>query len=119
MACTWKLRAVLADRCGITSATALKARLEVTAGVKLSLQSVAILFNRSPNAIRFQTMQALCDATGLQLSDFCEVVPDAPVVCKPAKPLYRSRRSGNELTKGFPSPRAFYGSKPFEGYRHK
>ena len=32
--------------------------------------------NGKPNALRLQTIQALCNALDCQLSDFCEVLPD-------------------------------------------
>lgn len=115
----WTLRAVLAERCGIHSATALKARLETNAGVKLSLQSLTVLLNKSPNAIRFQTIQAVCTATGLSLSDFCEVLPDAPVAGNPPARIYGSRSSGRATKLQFPPPRAFYGKKHLKGYEHK
>ncbi len=107
MAITWKLRKVLAEKCGVGSATALQALLEKNAGVKLSLQSLTVPLNRTPKAIRFQTMQAVCNATGLKLSEFCEVVPEVMVARPLPKPLYHSRKPAIEL--GFPSPRDYYG----------
>lgn len=115
----WTLRAVLAEKCGIHSATALKARLEANAGVQLSLQSLTVLLNTSPNAIRFQTIQAVCTATGLRLSDFCEVLPDAPVAGTSPKRLYHSRSAERPTKLEFPSPRDFYGKRHLKGYKFK
>jgi DNA-binding Xre family transcriptional regulator len=116
MALTWKLREVLADRCGIHSATALGKLLEGTAGVKMSLESLSQQINGHPAAVRFQTIQAICTATGLKLSDFCEVSPDAPAICNTAKPLYSvTRKSGKARILGFPSPRDFYQPKRLKG----
>jgi DNA-binding Xre family transcriptional regulator len=116
MACNWKLRAVLADKCGIGSATALKKRLEKSAGVKLSLQSVSVLLKKRPDAIRFQTIQALCNATDLKLSDFCEVLPEVLEPCFAPKSLYGRGQQSKPAGQGFPAPRDFYKPKRQERF---
>ncbi len=115
----WTLRAVLAEKCGIHSATALKARLEAKAGVQLSLQSLTVLLNTSPNAIRFQTIQAVCTATGLRLSDFCEVLPDPPAAGASPRRLYHTRSADRPPQLEFPSPRALHGKRHWKGYKFK
>jgi hypothetical protein len=44
--------------------------------VQLSNQAISALINGKPNALRLQTIQALCNALHYKLSDFCEVLPD-------------------------------------------
>ena len=66
----------------------LQALLAEKAGVQLSLQAVSALINGKPNALRVQTIQALCNALNCKLSDFCEVCPTARA---------SSRNSGRSL----------------------
>jgi DNA-binding Xre family transcriptional regulator len=54
----------------------LQALLAEKAGVQLSNQAISALINGQPNALRLQTIQALCNAVDYKLSDFCEVLPD-------------------------------------------
>jgi DNA-binding Xre family transcriptional regulator len=107
MAFRWELQQVLAARCGIATATALQ-KLMAEAGVTLSLESTSALLRSSPMAIRFRTMQALCNATRLKLSDFCEVSPEEVDQQNAPTPLYRSRKPADRSALEFPSPRTFY-----------
>ena len=73
----WNLKRWLAVERNIYRPSELHTLLVTKAGVKLSLQSVSALVNRTPGALRLRTMQALCNALDCKLSDFCEVFPDA------------------------------------------
>lgn len=76
MPVVWKLKKWLAVERDIYRASELQALLASKAGVQLSLQAVSALINGKPNALRLQTIQALCNALDCKLSDFCEVQPD-------------------------------------------
>ena len=73
----WNLKKWLAVERDIYRPSELQALLAEKAGVQLSLQAVSALINGKPNALRLQTIQALCNALNCKLSDFCEVLPDS------------------------------------------
>jgi DNA-binding Xre family transcriptional regulator len=77
MPITWNLKKWLAVERDIYRPSELQALLVEKAGVQLSLQAVSALINEKPNALRLQTIQALCNALECKLSDFCEVFPDS------------------------------------------
>jgi DNA-binding Xre family transcriptional regulator len=77
MPITWNLKKWLAVERDIYRPSELQALLAEKAGVQLSLQAVSALMNEKPNALRLQTIQALCNALNCKLSDFCEVLPDS------------------------------------------
>lgn len=58
----WNLRKWLAVEHDIYRASELQALLVRRAGVQFSLQAISSLLNGEPNALRLQTMQALCNA---------------------------------------------------------
>src|SRR5260370_32293703 len=76
MPSVWNLKKWLAVERDIYRPSELQALLIEKAGVQLSLQAVSALLNGKPNALRLQTIQALCNALNCKLSDFCEVLPD-------------------------------------------
>jgi len=73
----WNLKKWLAVERDIYRPSELQALLAEKAGVQLSLQAVSALINGKPDALRVQTIQALCTALHCKLSDFCEVLPDS------------------------------------------
>ena len=75
MPINWKLRELLKERGGKSAAKISKIVLEQT-GYQLSTQAVCDLL-RQPKMIRLETIQALCDAFYIRLSDFLEVFPSA------------------------------------------
>jgi len=75
MPSNWKLRELLKERGGKSAAKISKIVLEQT-GYQLSTQAVCDLL-RQPKMIRLETIQALCDAFYIRLSDFLEVFPSA------------------------------------------
>lgn len=77
MAIVWNLKKWLAVERDIYRPSELQALLAEKAGVQLSLQAVSALINGKPNALRLQTIQALCNALECKLSDFCDVLPDS------------------------------------------
>lgn len=77
MPIVWNLKKWLAVERDIYRPSELQALLAEKAGVQLSLQAVSALINGKPNALRLQTIQALCNALNCKLSDFCEVLPDS------------------------------------------
>src|SRR2546429_897835 len=77
MPITWNLKKWLAVERDIYRPSELQALLAEKAGVQLSHQAVSALMNEKPNALRLQTIQALCNALNCKLSDFCEVLPDS------------------------------------------
>lgn len=71
----WKLRELLKER-GVKSASEISRSLEEI-GHQLSVQAVCDLLNRQPKMIRLETIQAICDAFYIPLSEFLEVLPMA------------------------------------------
>jgi len=115
MSVVWNLKKWLAVERDIYRPTELQALLAEKADVQLSLQSVSALVNGKPSAIRFQTVQALCNALDCKLSDFCDVLPE-PVNSKnkskktSAKPASRSKQSkqkSEDQDSIFPDPNQF------------
>lgn len=99
MPVVWKLKKWLAVERDIYRASELQAVLAEKAGVQLSLQAVSALINGKPNALRLQTIQALCNALDCKLSDFCEVLPD------PAEGLHKQSKAKGNV------PERLYGGK--------
>lgn len=73
----WNLKKWLAVERDIYRPSELQALLAEKAGVQLSLQAISALINGKPNALRLQTIQAMCNALDCKLSDFCDVLPDS------------------------------------------
>lgn len=71
----WKLRELLKER-GVKSASEISSGLEEI-GYQLSVQAVCDLLNRSPKMIRLETIEAICNAFYIPLSEFLEVLPMA------------------------------------------
>jgi DNA-binding Xre family transcriptional regulator len=76
MALIWNLKKWLAVERDIYRPSELQTLLAEKAGVHISLQALSALINGTPNALRLQTIQALCTALDCKLSDFCEVRPE-------------------------------------------
>jgi DNA-binding Xre family transcriptional regulator len=76
MPVVWNLKKWLAVERDIYRPSELQTLLAEKAGVELSLQAISALVNGTPNALRLQTIQALCNALDCKLSDFCDVLPD-------------------------------------------
>jgi putative transcriptional regulator len=75
MPTNWKLRELLKER-GIKSASEISRSLEEI-GYQLSVQAVCDLLNRQPKMIRLETIEAICNAFYIPLSEFLEVLPMA------------------------------------------
>ena len=79
----WKLRELLKER-GVKSASEISRSVEEI-GHQLSVQAVCDLLNRQPKMIRLETIEAICNAFYVPLSEFLEVLPMAPP--KPQKKI--------------------------------
>src|SRR5215470_13236784 len=75
MPTNWKLRELLKER-GVKSASEISRSLEEI-GHQLSVQAVCDLLNRQPKMIRLETIEAICNAFYIPLSEFLEVLPMA------------------------------------------
>ncbi|HET6978657.1 MAG TPA: helix-turn-helix transcriptional regulator [Pyrinomonadaceae bacterium] len=71
----WTLRELLKER-GVKSASEISRSLEEI-GHQLSVQAVCDLLNRQPKMIRLETIEAICNAFYIPLSEFLEVLPMA------------------------------------------
>src|SRR5215217_4410967 len=71
----WKLRELLKER-GVKSASEISRSLEEI-GHQLSVQAICDLLNRQPKMIRLETIEAICNAFYIPLSEFLEVLPIA------------------------------------------
>lgn len=114
MPIVWNLKKWLVVERDIYRPSELQEVLKRETGIYLSLQSISALINGKPNALRFQTIQALCNALNCKLSDFCDVLPD--VVSKNQKKRKAAGESLKRLYGGrdkakedntFPNPRDF------------
>jgi DNA-binding Xre family transcriptional regulator len=107
----WNFRVWLAREREIFSPTQLQKVLVERAGVRLSLQALSSLMKGRPEAIRFQTMQAICNALNCRLSDFCQMTPDKqfgrPNVADP-KRLYGSLSPVARKERIYPDPSEYF-----------
>ena len=76
MSLIWSLQRELYTRKNLFRPVDLQALL-IEQGLKLSRPAVGSLVNETPDAVRLRTMQAICNALGCRLSDFCIMEPDA------------------------------------------
>jgi len=88
----WKLRELLKER-GVKSASEISRSLEEI-GHQLSVQAVCDLLNRPPKMIRLETIEAICNAFYIPLSEFLEVLPMASQ--KPQKRVRTRQTTSDE-----------------------
>ena len=91
MPINWKLRELLKERGGNNAAEISRIVLDQT-DYQLSIQAVCNLLNAQPKMIRLETIQALCDAFYIRLSDFLEVLPSAAQRAKKKTRTIETRR---------------------------
>lgn len=112
----WNLKKWLVVERDIYKPSQLQTLLADRVGVRLSLQALSALINGTPNALRLQTVQALCNALNCKLSDFCEVLPDVAAgelkrpkaVGEGPSRLYGGMKKHKEEAKNeFPDPHDF------------
>jgi len=111
----WNLKKWLAVERDIYRPSELQALLAEKAGVQLSLQAVSALINGKPDALRVQTIQALCNALNCKLSDFCEVWPDSESEQQKQRKvaggtpvrLYGAKEQANNQESLFPDPHQY------------
>ncbi len=119
MPIVWNLKKWLAVERDIYRPSELQALLAEKAGVQLSLQAISALINGQPNALRLQTIQALCNALNCKLSDFCEVLPDTAkeqqkqrkVVGGTPVRLYGAKEQAKNQDSIFPDPHQYTETK--------
>lgn len=119
MPIVWNLKKWLAVERDIYRPSEVQALLAEKAGVQISLQAVSALINGKPNALRLQTIQALCNALNCKLSDFCEVLPDSAneqqkqrkVAGDAPVRLYGPKDQAKNLESIFPDPHHYTESK--------
>lgn len=70
----WNLRERL-KQLEMTKASEISRTIYDRTEYRISTQAVCDLLNDKPKMIRLDTAQAFCDAFGLQLGDFCQIVP--------------------------------------------
>ena len=90
----WRLRELLKER-GVKSASEISRSLEEI-GHQLSVQAVCDLLNRQPKMIRLETIEAICNAFYIPLSEFLEVLPMASQ--KPHKKIRTRQIPSDEST---------------------
>lgn len=73
----WNLRELL-RQLEITKASEVSRIIYNRTEYGISTQAVCDLLNDKPKMLRLDTAQAFCDAFGLRLGDFCEIVPGPP-----------------------------------------
>jgi DNA-binding Xre family transcriptional regulator len=72
----WKLKERLALHHQLYRLTDIQSVIEEKSGVSWSLETISQLVNKTPKALRVQTVQIICNVFRCQLSDICEVLPD-------------------------------------------
>jgi DNA-binding Xre family transcriptional regulator len=92
MPTSWKLRELLKER-GVKSASEISRSLEKI-GYQLSVQAVCDLLNHQPKMIRLETIEAICNAFYIPLSEFLEVLPMASR--KPQKKMRTLQTTSDE-----------------------
>ena len=97
----WKLRELLKER-GVKSASEISRSLEEI-GHQLSVQAVCDLLNRQPKMIRLETIEAICNAFYIPLSEFLEVLPMASQ--KPQKKMRTRQIPSGESAQRARDPR--------------
>jgi DNA-binding Xre family transcriptional regulator len=114
MPMVWTLKKWLAVERDIYRPSELQSLLVEKAGIQLSLQSISALINGKPNALRVQTIQAICNALDCKLSDFFDIVPDVSTKQRKQKIANSSptRLYGGQVVRAeedsiFPSPHRF------------
>jgi DNA-binding Xre family transcriptional regulator len=125
MPIVWNLKKWLAVERDIYRPSELQVLLAEKAGVQLSLQAISALINGKPNALRLQTIQALCNALDCKLSDFCEVLPDTAkeqqkqrkVASGTPVRLYGAKEKAKNQESIFPDPHQYTQTK--QGQRGK
>jgi DNA-binding Xre family transcriptional regulator len=125
MPIVWNLKKWLALERDIYRPSELQMLLAEKAGVQLSLQAISALINGKPNALRLQTIQALCNALDCKLSDFCEVLPDTAkeqqkqrkVASGTPVRLYGAKEQAKTQESIFPDPHQYTETK--QGQRGK
>ena len=119
MPIVWNLKKWLAMERDIYRPSELQMLLAEKAGVQLSLQAISALINGKPNALRLQTIQALCNALDCKLSDFCEVLPDTAkeqqkqrkVASGTPVRLYGAKEKAKNQESIFPDPHQYQETK--------
>jgi DNA-binding Xre family transcriptional regulator len=76
LAFRWKLKERLALQHQLYRLTDIQRVIEEKAGMRWSLETISQLVNKTPKALRVQTVQIICNVFRCQLSDICEVLPD-------------------------------------------
>jgi DNA-binding Xre family transcriptional regulator len=105
----WKLKRVMVLQKDWHRASDLQAAL-AKCGLRMSLTSCCALVNKTPEALRVPTLEALCKALNCRLSDFCQIEPDDPqddgklIKVNPQQGNGSSSGSGDI---GFPDPYLF------------
>ncbi len=125
MPLVWNLKKWLAVERDIYRPSELQMLLAEKAGVELSIQAISALINGKPNALRLQTIQALCNALDCKLSDFCEVLPDTAkeqqkqrkVASGTPVRLYGTKEQAKNQESIFPDPHQYTETK--KGQRGK
>lgn len=74
MSIKWILREVLSQR-GFTTASEISRIIKERTGYRISTQAVCELLNGEFKLLRLETTQAFCDAFGVRVSEFFEMVP--------------------------------------------
>jgi DNA-binding Xre family transcriptional regulator len=77
LAFRWKFKERLALHHQLYQLADIQRVIEEKAGVRWSLETISQLVNKTPKALRIQTAQIICNAFCCQLSDICEILPDA------------------------------------------
>jgi DNA-binding Xre family transcriptional regulator len=127
MPIVWNLKKWLAVERDIYRPSELQALLAERAGVELSIQAISALMNGKPNALRLQTIQALCNALNCKLSDFCEVLPDSvkeqqkqrKVAGDAPVRLYGTKERSKNQESLFPDPHQYQETKKDEQGKSK
>jgi len=107
MAIKWILKKYIKDKHSIDTAKTFKEKINKKTGVSVSLQNVCNLLSKSPNMIRLETMQILCDALDCRLSDFIEITPSKKNKLIERKLSYKNTPLSKRGLETFPDPKEY------------
>lgn len=103
----WKLKAVLAKKYHIYTATNLQKLIIKKTGVVISVANLCKYVNAEPKMIRLETMEILCSALECDLSSLLSVKPKTFSPERLRKLSFKNTPKAKIATKNFPAPRDY------------
>lgn len=108
MAINWRLKTYLAVEHSIFSATTLQKMIIKATGTIISLPTLCNYINKKPKKIPLKTIELICSTLKCNLSDFCNVGPNATSKPRNKKKLsYKNTPNSKRAVNSFPNPKDY------------